>query len=133
MSKETDGVVPVPMEFADNTGKTAAQARWMQDLGAGVELLAHMMRKPTDVRPFVYELRFNLVPAKNDLPVLVLKGFGETGGLCAFYNASGFLQMLRGASSQMEAGKLRWYEDQYVSNDYEKRVALYQAGAFYKV
>lgn len=120
-------------ESAKDGAPTAAMERWAGELGVATELLAHMMRKPTEGRPFVYELRFSLVPAKNDLPVLVLKGFGADGGLVAFHNASGFLQMIRGASGQMSAGKLKWYDDGYAPGDYDKRLKLYKSGAFYKV
>ncbi len=133
MSENSDVGAPQFDAVGQPKEQSPATLRWMAELGTSVELLAHMMRKPTENRPFVYEVRFNLVPAKNQLPVLVLKGFGADGGLVAFHNAAGFLQMVRGCSAAMEAGKLGWYEDKFQSNDYEKRVTLYQSGAFYRV
>lgn len=114
-------------------GESAAHSRWLRDLGAETEKLAFMMRKPTDGRPFVYEVRFDLIPAVRSEPSLVAKGFGEHGPVVAFYSAAGFLQLLRGFSGQLTAGKSSWYEDQYPVRGYEKKLARYSAGEFYRV
>lgn len=132
MSKENSSAT-----LAGEGGKvrplSPAHARWLADLGEATESVAHMMRKPTDVRPFVYEVRFDLIPAKNSSAVLVAKGFGADGSICSFVNASGFIQLLRVFEGQLKAGKTKWYQDTFPPTNYDKRLARYNTGEFYKV
>ncbi len=118
---------------AEGVGETAAHLRWLQDLGRDVEALAYMMRKPTEGRPFVYEVRFDLIPASSRDATLVAKGFGVDGSVVAFHNAPGFLSLLRGFSHQCKAGKSKWYADQFETSSYQERLIRYRSGEFYKV
>ena len=111
---------------------SAAADRFNQELGSVTENLAYMLRKPTETRPFVYEVRFDLLPAKSDTALVVCKGFGAEGGLVAFHNAPSFLQLLRGLQGQMMSGKLGWFQDKFVSEQYSKRLARYTSGEFYR-
>lgn len=114
-------------------GESAAHARWLQELGRETESLAYMMRKATDQRPFVYEVRFDLIPATSKDATLVAKGFGAESSVVAFHNAPGFLQLLRGFSGQLKAGKAKWYPDQYETPSYQKRLERFRTGEFYRV
>lgn len=111
----------------------AAAKRWMQELGTQTESLATMLRKATDERPFVYEVRFDLLPVNAKDSLVVLKGFGKDGGLCAFVNGGSFLSLLRHSEELLRAGKLKWYDDQYTPTNYEKRVDRFKTGEFYRV
>lgn len=112
---------------------SAASNRWMHDLGKQTESLAAMLRKATDQRPFVYEVRFDLLPATARDSLAVLKGFGKEGGLCAFVNGGSFLSLLRQSEELMRAGKLKWYEDKYKPSNYDARSERYKSGEFYRV
>lgn len=112
-------------------GESAAAKRWMQELGVSVESLAHMMRKPTETRPFIYEVRFDLVPAKSNDTMLVAKGFGAEGGVVTFHNSGGFLELLRGFEGVLRAGKSVWYPDKFQSDTYSQRLSRYRSEEFY--
>lgn len=112
--------------------ESEAHQRWLRELGRDTERLAYMMRKPTDVRPFVHEVRFDLIPAKRSDPVLVAKGFGTEGAVVAFHSAAGFLQMLRGFGDQLASGKVKWYEDMYPPGGYADKLARYMGGDYYR-
>lgn len=129
--EETQNVLPMFEEVVDPVRNDAANERWMRELGEVSESLAYMMRKPTIHRPFVYEVRFDLLPVKGRDPMAVLKGFGAEGSLCAFVNGTGFLNMLRGAEGGMKSGKLRWYQDTYPPSNYEGRQARFSSGDIY--
>jgi len=124
---------PRAAENADRAGGSESTDRWMAELGEEIELLGFMMRKPLEGRPFVYEIRIDLIPGKGGSAVLVAKGFGDAGGLVAFHNASGFLGLLRGFEAQLRAGKVNWIEDQYPPANYDKRRARYLSGEYYRV
>ena len=130
MTKDSGNVAPLA-EPEGEDGVSSAANRWMRDLGVETEGLGHKMRKPTSSRPFVYEVRFDLLPAKAPEMLLVLKGFGEEGGLCAFVNAGSFVQLLRQANGLMASGKMKWYGDDYTPSNYQKRVERYRKGEFY--
>lgn len=133
MIEEVQEVLPLFEGIAEPIRNSAATERWLSELGQASEHLGHMMRKPTESRPFVYEARFDLMPVKGDGFLLVLKGFGADGGLCAFHNDISFVGLLRGASAQMKAGKLKWYPDQYEPSNYSARTERFLSGDFYKV
>lgn len=133
MTEKTDlngGVAPLP----DNVEElNAASQRWMTELGVVVENLAYMLRKPTEVRPFVYELRVDLLPAQGGHGKMILKGFGEDQGLVSFIDGNGLLSLLRNAQAGLANGKLKWYPDGYVPGSYDKRLSRYLSGEFYNV
>jgi len=119
-------------EDKSEVGTTTAADRWLRELGVDAEALAHMMRKTTETRPFVYELRFDLIPVKAGLAVLVAKGFGADSPLVAFHNDVGFLALLRGFKTMLQAGKVKWYEDSYPPSNYEERRKMYIEGDYYR-
>ena len=121
------------MPVVESATVSAATMRWMQELGASVESLAQMMRSPTAERPFVYELRIDLLPVKGDDSLLVAKGFGPDGALVMFNTESGFLSLLKGTEGRLRSGKCTWHPDQYAPANYNKRFARYQAGGFYSL
>ncbi len=131
MSKEVTSVLPLIDGTVEVEPPSKASERWMRDLGEEVERLAYMLRKPTDVRPFVYEVRFDLLPVQSREAKAILKGFGAEGSLCAFVNGTSFLGILRQTSALLEAGKLKWYADQYAPSNYGVRVERYNSGEFY--
>lgn len=133
MIEETQNVLPLFDGVVEPQRNAAASSRWMLELGQQIERLAFMLRKPTEARPFVYEVRFDLLPAKANDGLLVLKGFGEEGGLCSFVNGGSFLGLLRQGEELMGAGKLKWYPDQYEPSNYQKRQERYLSGEFYRV
>jgi len=130
MSEDHRNATPLPEEHKA-TELTAASLRWMQDLGVVTEGLGFAMRKPTAVRPFVYEARFDLLPPGNKDMLLVLKGFGEHGGVCAFVNSNSFVTLIRNAQAALFSGKLKWYEDQYTPKNYPKRLEAYAKGQYH--
>lgn len=133
MKEETDKKLPLQAAKDEENGPTAATTRWMGELGVSVERLSVALRTTTEERPFVYELRLDLLPAAKRDMLLVAKGFGADGPLVAFHSGIGFLNLLRGFESQLRSGKVKWRSDQYAPANYDERAASYLKGDFYKV
>lgn len=133
MIEETQNVLPMFEDQVEPHRNEAAATRWMQELGLQVEGFGHMLRHPTETRPFVYECRFDLLPVKANDSLLVLKGFGQEGPLCAFVNGGAFVGLMRTGEGLLKSGKLKWYEDKYAPANYQERVVRYLKGDFYRV
>lgn len=134
MSGENDrlkGQLPLP--FNDGQETSSAQRAWDCELGTAVASLDAMMRKPTDLRPFVYEVRFDLLSMGRGVVRLVAKGFGAEGSLITFHDDSSFLASLKGFEGRLRSGKVSWYDDTYTPKNYEKRLELYLSGKVYRV
>jgi len=112
--------------------KTVVQ-EFYYELGLEMGRLDKMLRSPTELRPFVYEVRLDLWPASNNTGLAVLKGFGENGSIVAFQDGSGLLGLLRGAGSRLHAGKLKWKPDEYEANSYGKRLETYLSDVDYRM
>jgi len=100
----------------------AALNRFVQDAGANLIALSEMLQKPTDNRPYVYEVRFDLYPARPVAGLAVVKGFGREGGLIAFHEAAGLVGLVSGLHDRLLAGKLRFKVDDYVAKNYDERL-----------
>lgn len=99
--------------------------RFYSEVGRDLVELARMLRSPTEVRPFVYELRLDFWPASAARGLSVVKGFGEQGSVVAFQDGAGLIGQLRGLHDRMRTGKLKFAEDQYEPNTYKKRFEQY--------
>lgn len=126
-----EGQLPLPLGNGDKP--STALLKWEQETGAALITLAEMLRSPTEVRPFVYDLRFELMSLQASVGKVVLKGFGAEGGLVAFHDATGLVDGIRGLTGRLKAGKLNWYEDQYAGARYAERQALYLSGKVYRL
>lgn len=133
MSEEVQYELPLQIEEAVVAASSPAQDKWLAELGGQLNSLSDMIRKPTEVRPFIYELRIDLLPAGKRDMLLIAKGFGADDALVAFHNGVGFLTVLRGFEGQLRAGKVRWYVDSYPPNTYEERKASYMKGDYYRL
>lgn len=101
----------------------AEVVRFYSEVGREVVELGRMFRSPTDDRPFVYELRVDLWPARNVTGLAVVKGFGADGGLIAFQEGSGLVGQLRGLYARARSGKMHFTTDKFPPANYDKRVA----------
>ena len=126
-----EGQLPLPM--GDGEKSSTALLKWEQETGAALIALAEMLKKPTDVRPFVYDVRFELMSLQASVGKVVLKGFGADGGLVAFHDATGLVDGVRGLTGRLKSGKINWYEDQYAGKNYEAKQTLYLSGKVYRL
>lgn len=99
--------------------------RFYSEVGRDVVELARMLRAPTETRPFIYELRFDLWPASSLRGLAIIKGFGAEAGVIAFQEGSGLVGMLRGIHDRMKPGKVRFTPDGFPPNNYEKRFSAF--------
>lgn len=122
-NKRLEGQLPLPVESGEPP--TTALLNWWEETGKACVDLALMMRRPTDQRPFVYELRIDLFPVRAAACFMVAKGFGEDGPLVSFHDGAGFVDTLRAFEARMRSGSTRWRADNWRADSYDKRVALY--------
>lgn len=123
----------LPLGFEDGQEHTSAQRHWNEELGLAASALEVMMKKPTAQRPFVYEVKFDLLSTGRGVVRVIAKGFGEEGGLITFHDASSFGDGIKGLAGRLRAGKVSWYMDSYMPKNYQERLALWQSGKVYRL
>lgn len=117
------------LEMFDERGEpnlpTSELVRFYSEVGRDLVELGRMLRSPTEIRPYVYELRLDLYPSTNSSGLAIIKGFGQENGVIAFQEGSGLVGQLRGLYTRLSAGKVRFKPDEYVAKTYAKRFELF--------
>jgi len=130
VTKKSEKVVDLPAWHEATLGE-AEVVRFYSEVGREIVELGRMFRSPTEQRPFVYELRLDLWPASSSSGLAVIKGFGTSNSMIAFQEGSGLVAQLRGLHGRLRAGGLRFSDDKFEPDNYQRRLKKYRDEADY--